>query len=147
MILSSLPKVGDYGRAEVAEWQTRRSQKPMRATSCGFDSRSRHQAIRTRAVDVVIGILSLYSSIGLRGRQILSTKRGQPDVSITVVVHGAGLFERVLVSAALVLLVALIYQLIVGGVKIELANGRLTVDPSGLIYWWHIVTGAVTPQK
>jgi hypothetical protein len=27
----------------VAEWQTRRSQKPMRATSCGFDSRSRHQ--------------------------------------------------------------------------------------------------------
>src|SRR5260370_18292698 len=44
MILSSLPKVGDYGRAEVAEWQTRRSQKPMRATSCGFDSRSRHQA-------------------------------------------------------------------------------------------------------
>ena len=77
----------------------------------------------------------------------LSTKRGQPDVSITVVVHGAGLFERVLVSAALVLLVALIYQLIVGGVKIELANGRLTVDPSGLIYWWHIVTGVVTPQK
>src|SRR5260370_15208760 len=44
MILSSLPKVGDCGRAEVAEWQTRRSQKPMRATSCGFDSRSRHQA-------------------------------------------------------------------------------------------------------
>src|SRR5438309_2556413 len=32
-------------RAEVAEWQTRRSQKPMRATSCGFDSRSRHMRI------------------------------------------------------------------------------------------------------
>lgn len=24
--------------AEVAEWQTRRSQKPLRATSCGFNS-------------------------------------------------------------------------------------------------------------
>jgi hypothetical protein len=83
----------------------------------------------------------------LPGRQILSTKRGQRDVSITVVVHGAGLFERVLVSVALVLLVALIYQLIVGGVKIEVANGRLTVDPGGFIYWWQIVTGAVTPQK
>jgi hypothetical protein len=29
--------------AEVAEWQTRRSQKPMSARTCGFDSRSRHQ--------------------------------------------------------------------------------------------------------
>jgi hypothetical protein len=29
--------------AEVAEWQTRRSQKPLRATSCGFDSHLRHQ--------------------------------------------------------------------------------------------------------
>ena len=28
--------------AEVAEWQTRRSQKPLRATSCGFDSHLRH---------------------------------------------------------------------------------------------------------
>ena len=30
-----------YG-AEVAEWQTRWSQKPLRATSCGFDSLPRH---------------------------------------------------------------------------------------------------------
>src|SRR6266851_9011221 len=44
MILSSLPYVEGQGRAEVAEWQTRLSQKPMRATSCGFDSRSRHHA-------------------------------------------------------------------------------------------------------
>ena len=77
----------------------------------------------------------------------MSTRRGQPDVSITVVVHGAGLFDRVLVSVALVLLVAVIYQLIVGGVKIELGNGRLIVDPSGFIYWWHVVTGVVTPKK
>ena len=31
--------------AEVAEWQTRRSQKPLRATSCGFDSHLRHHLI------------------------------------------------------------------------------------------------------
>ncbi len=77
----------------------------------------------------------------------MSTQRGQPNVSITVVVRGAGLFERVLVSVAVVLLVALTYQLIVGGVKIEVANGRLTVDPSGFVYWWQVVTGAVTLKK
>ncbi len=31
--------------AEVAEWQTRRSQKPLMVTSCGFDSHLRHQPI------------------------------------------------------------------------------------------------------
>ena len=77
----------------------------------------------------------------------METKRGHPDVSIKIVVGQAGAFERVLVSVALVLLVALIYQLIVGGVKIEVANGRLTVDPSGFVYWWQVVTGAVTPKK
>jgi hypothetical protein len=68
-------------------------------------------------------------------------------VSINIVVRPAGWFERVVVSVALVLLVALIYQLIVGGVKVELANGRLTIDPSGFVYWWQIATGQVTPQK
>ena len=29
-------------RAGVAEWQTRRSQKAVRATSCGFESRPRY---------------------------------------------------------------------------------------------------------
>jgi hypothetical protein len=77
----------------------------------------------------------------------LDTKRGHPEVTVNVVVRQAGLFERVLVSVVLIVLVALIYQLIVGGVKIEVANGRLTVDPSGFVYWWQIVTGAVTPQK
>jgi hypothetical protein len=77
----------------------------------------------------------------------LDTKRGHPDVSIKIEVRPAGLFERVLVSVVLILMVALIYQLIVGGVKIEVANGRLTVDPSGFVYWWQVVTGAVTPQK
>jgi len=77
----------------------------------------------------------------------LDTKRGHPEVSIKIEVRQAALFERVLVSVVLVLLVALIYQLIVGGVKVEVANGRLTVDPSGFVYWWQIVTGAVTPHK
>ncbi len=82
-----------------------------------------------------------------RERQILGTKRGQPDASLSLEEGQAGLFERVLVSLALVLVVVLIYQLIVGGIKIEVANGRLTVDLSGFVYWWQIVTGAVTPQK
>lgn len=74
-------------------------------------------------------------------------KRGHLDVSVDVEPHEAGLFERVLVSVAIVLAVALIYQFIVGGVKIEVANGGLTIDASGFVYWWQIVTGAVTPQK
>jgi hypothetical protein len=77
----------------------------------------------------------------------VSTKRGQPHASLNVEEHQAGLVERLLVSVALVVVVALIYQFIVGGVKIEVANGRLTIDSSGSVYWWQIVTGAVTPQK
>jgi hypothetical protein len=80
-------------------------------------------------------------------RHGLDTKRGHPEVTVNVVVRQAGLFERVLVSVVLIVLVALIYQLIVGGVKVELANGRLTIDPSGFVYWWQIVTGQVRPQK
>jgi hypothetical protein len=77
----------------------------------------------------------------------LDTKRGHPEISIKIEVGQAGLIERVLVSVVLVLLVALIYQLVVGGIKIEVANGRLTVHPSGVVYWWQIVTGVVTPHK
>ena len=88
-----------------------------------------------------------WGSCTVRSRHRLDTKRGNTDVSIKIEVRPSGLFERALVSLVLVLLVALIYQLIVGGVKIEVAGGRLTVDTSGFIYWWQIVTGAVTPQK
>jgi hypothetical protein len=35
--------------AEVAEWQTRRSQTPLGATPSGFESRLRHQAHRALA--------------------------------------------------------------------------------------------------
>ena len=38
-------------RAEVAEWQTRRSQTPLRATSSGFESRLRHQCSNTRSAN------------------------------------------------------------------------------------------------
>ena len=34
--------------AAVAEWQTRRTQNPLRATSCGFDSHQRHQTEQIR---------------------------------------------------------------------------------------------------
>jgi len=41
--------------AEVAEWQTRRSQKPLRATSCGFDSHLRHQPPFGRRMSMMSG--------------------------------------------------------------------------------------------
>jgi hypothetical protein len=34
--------------AEVAEWQTRRSQKPLGKHPCGFESHLRHQGLRGR---------------------------------------------------------------------------------------------------
>lgn len=37
--------------AGVAEWQTRRSQKPVRATSCGFDSHPRHTSYIISGMD------------------------------------------------------------------------------------------------
>jgi len=77
----------------------------------------------------------------------LGTKRGHLELNLDVEERQTGLIERVLVSVGLVLLVALIYQLIVGGVKVELADGRLTIDPRGFVYWWQIATGVVTPQK
>jgi len=75
----------------------------------------------------------------------VGTRSVDPDSSLTAEERPAAWFERALVSLALVLVVALIYQFIVGGVKIELANGRLIVDTSGFVYWWQIFTGQVTP--
>lgn len=40
----TLMPVGGAHLAEVAEWQTRRSQKPLPARAWGFDSPSRHQS-------------------------------------------------------------------------------------------------------
>ncbi len=77
----------------------------------------------------------------------LGTKSDHLDRSVDVAEREASLLERVLVSLGLVLVVALIYQLAVGGIKIELADGRLTIDASGLVYWWQVLTGAVSPHK
>lgn len=59
----------------------------------------------------------------------------------------ASLLEVVVVSVGLVLVVTLIYQLAVGGIRIEVADGRLTIDPSGLVYWWQVFTGAVKTHR
>src|SRR5258708_37894725 len=104
----------------------------MRATSCGFDSRSRHHL----AIDLVVGRLcSLYSSVGHRGRQNLGTKSGHLDPGVDGDESQSSLLERLLVSVGLVVVVALIYQLMVGGIKIGPADGRPTIDVSGVIYW------------
>jgi hypothetical protein len=71
----------------------------------------------------------------------LSIKRGHIDLSVEVSVERWGTLRLTLVSFGLVLCVALIYQLIVGGIKIEITGGRLIIDPTGLAYWWHTVTG------
>jgi hypothetical protein len=71
----------------------------------------------------------------------MSIKRGHIDLSIDIDESGVDWLRPTLVSFGLVLFVALVYQLIVGGVKIEVTGGRLIIDPSGLVYWWHTITG------
>ena len=77
----------------------------------------------------------------------LGTKSDHLDRSVDVAEPEASLLERVLVSLGLVHVVALIYQLAVGGIRIEVADGRLTIDVTGFNYWWQVVTGAVSPHK
>ncbi len=77
----------------------------------------------------------------------MGTKSDHLDRSVDAAERQASVIERVLVSLGLVLVVAVIYQLAVGGIRIEAADGRLTIDVSGLVYWWQIVTGAVTLNK
>jgi len=77
----------------------------------------------------------------------LGTKSEHVDVAVGPAEREASLLERVVVSVGLVVVVALVYQLVVGGIKIEVANGRLTIDPSGLVYWWQIFTGAATAKR
>jgi hypothetical protein len=66
-------------------------------------------------------------------------KRGHTDLSLDIG-EGRSNWFWLLASLVTVFLAALVYQLIVGGVKIELNGGRLTVDPHGLFYWWQSVT-------
>jgi hypothetical protein len=71
----------------------------------------------------------------------LSIKGGHIDVSIDMVERRGDWLRPALISLGLVLSVALIYQLIVGGIKIEVAGGRLVIDAGGFVYWWHLATG------
>ena len=57
-------------RAEVAEWQTRRSQTPLRATSCGFESHLRYQDLQDEIADRA-GLASRRGTFGQHdGRRI-----------------------------------------------------------------------------
>jgi len=70
----------------------------------------------------------------------LSIKGGHIEVSVDIDARRGDWLRPALLSVGLVLCVALVYQLLVGGVKIQLAGGRLIFDASGLVYWWGLVT-------
>jgi len=70
----------------------------------------------------------------------LSIKGGHIEVSVDIDERRDDWLRPALISVGLVLCVALIYQLIVGGVKIQITGGRLIFDASGLVYWWGLVT-------
>jgi hypothetical protein len=70
----------------------------------------------------------------------LSIKGGQIEVSVDIEERRGDWLRPALISVGLVLCVALIYQLIVGGVRVEVTGGRLIFDASGLVYWWGLVT-------
>src|SRR6185369_1736764 len=62
----------DLASAEVAEWQTRRSQTPLRATSCGFESHLRHHDWQS------IGSLSARTLVYTGGHRE-ATRRGNGE--------------------------------------------------------------------
>jgi hypothetical protein len=67
-------------------------------------------------------------------------KGGHIEVSVDIEERQGDWFRPALISVGLVLCVALIYQLIVGGVKVQVTGGRLIFDAGGLVYWWGLVT-------
>jgi hypothetical protein len=70
----------------------------------------------------------------------LSIKGGHIEVSVDIAERRGDWLRPALISIGLVLAVTLVYQLIVGGVKVQLTAGRLIFDASGLVYWWQLVT-------
>jgi hypothetical protein len=66
-------------------------------------------------------------------------ERGHIDLSLDIS-EGRSNWFWLWTSVGMVLIAALVYQLIVGGIRIEVTGGRLTVDPQGLVYWWQTVT-------
>src|SRR5260370_34823211 len=90
---------------------------------------------------------SLYSSVGHRGRQNLGTKSGHLDRGVDGDESQSSLLERLLARLGLVVGAALIYQLAVGGLKIEVADGGLTIAVSALASWRQIFTGGESTHK
>ena len=77
----------------------------------------------------------------VRDDRPLSIKGGHIEVSVDIDERrGDDWLRPALISVGVVLCVALIYQLLVGGVKIQVTGGRLIFDASGLVYWWGLVT-------
>ena len=70
----------------------------------------------------------------------LSVKGGHIEVSVEIAERRGDWLRPTLISVVLVLCVALVYQLIVGGVKVQVTGGRLIFDASGLVYWWGLVS-------
>jgi hypothetical protein len=66
-------------------------------------------------------------------------KRGHIDLSLDIE-EGRSSWFWLAASLGMVLLVAFVYQLIVGGIRIQVSGGRLLIDPQGLFYWWQTVT-------
>jgi hypothetical protein len=79
---------------------------------------------------------SLYISVRHPTRTKMGTEGSPIDLSGDVQERQPNWLVPTLVGLGFALIAALVYQLIVGGVKIEVSGGRLTIDPSGLIYWW-----------
>jgi hypothetical protein len=77
--------------------------------------------------------------MGTGARGDLSTKRGHIDLSVDIEL-GSDWVRPALISLGVLLVVGLIYQLLVGGIRIEATGGRFIVDASGLVYWWHLVS-------
>jgi len=66
----------------------------------------------------------------------VGTEGGQIDLGGDVEERQPDWLGPTLVGFGLALVMALFYQLMVGGIKIEVTGGHLTIDASGLLYWW-----------
>jgi hypothetical protein len=79
---------------------------------------------------------SLYISVRHSTRTKMGTEGGPIDLGGDVQERQPNWLVPTLLGLGFALIAALVYQLVVGGVKIEVSGGRLSIDPSGLIYWW-----------
>jgi hypothetical protein len=66
----------------------------------------------------------------------VGTEGGHIDLSGDIDERQLDWLGPTLFGLGLAVVVALFYQLMVGGIKIEVTGGHLTIDASGLLYWW-----------